>query len=94
VNETPVVTVVDSAVAPRKPQWPQYPLVFVTACLVGVLFGTLTAAIAALRADWARRHPEDAAELRRARRQVTRELRSSLPGNAAARHASPEPEIL
>ena len=94
VNETPVVTVVDSAVAPRKAQWPQYPLVFVTACLVGVILGTLAAAIAALRADWARRHPEDASELRRARRQVARELRDSLPGHGTARRASPEAEIL
>jgi uncharacterized protein involved in exopolysaccharide biosynthesis len=93
VNDTPVITVVDSAVGPRRAQWPQYALLFPTACLVGLTFGTLAAGVAALRADWAARHPEEAAELRRARHRVARDLRAPFAAKASRRGA-PETEIL
>jgi len=94
VNDTPVITVVDSAVAPRRAQWPRPPLVLAAACLVGVVLGTLAASVAALRADWAARHPDDAAALRRARRQMASDLRGAVAAKASPRRGTPGAEIL
>lgn len=65
VNNAPVVTPVDAAVAPVKPRWPRpFPLA-VLALVTALVVAALTAGTATLFADWAARNPTDAAELGR-----------------------------
>jgi uncharacterized protein involved in exopolysaccharide biosynthesis len=64
-NDAAMITTVDTAVAPRRAQWPRYGLAFVTAALVGAFLGLLAAGVATVLADWARRDPDAAAQFRR-----------------------------
>ena len=64
VNDAPVVTMVDSAVAPQRPRWPRPVPVAALAIVTGVVLGTLAAGTATLVRDWAQRNPADAAEVR------------------------------
>jgi uncharacterized protein involved in exopolysaccharide biosynthesis len=64
VNDAPVVTVVDTAVAPQRPRWPRPLPVAALAIVTGLVLGTLAAGTATLLRDWARRNPADAAEVR------------------------------
>jgi uncharacterized protein involved in exopolysaccharide biosynthesis len=66
VNNTPVITVVDQAVPPRRREWPRVALMLVAATVLGAGLGGLTAATRELAGHWARGHPEDAALLRAA----------------------------
>jgi uncharacterized protein involved in exopolysaccharide biosynthesis len=83
-NDAPVITRVDSAVPPRKKQWPQPVLVLPTVAFVGCLLGVLVAAAATLLADWAARHPEEASVLRAAFGGMRRDL---MPVGGRARRA-------
>ena len=78
INNTPVITIVDRAVAPRRPDWPQRALITATAVVLGVVLGGLSAAASELLTHWAHRNPADADALRRTARQVTAELRGIL----------------
>jgi hypothetical protein len=85
VNDAPVVTRVDSAVPPQRPQWPRPAPLAVLALSAGLVIGVLTAAVAALLADWAARNPDEATELRRLLgRGRRREEPLAPPGRAAA----------
>jgi len=78
INNTPVITVVDRAVAPRKPDWPQRTLITVTAAVLGVALGALWAAAGELLAHWAARNPAEADKLRQTLARVAAELRTAL----------------
>jgi len=78
INNTPVITTVDRAVAPRKPEWPQRALITVSAAVLGVALGAMWAAAADLLARWATRNPAEADTLRRTVGRVTAELRAAL----------------
>ncbi len=78
VNTTPVITVVDRAVPPRKPLWPRYGAIILTAAILGVGLGLLWAAARELTSHWARQHPADAAVLREAVRRIVREVSETL----------------
>jgi len=80
VNTTPVITVVDEAVAPRRREWPRLWLMLATAAMLGTGLGTLTAAFAELAGHWAREHPEQAMLLRTTLTRVLREIAGALPG--------------
>lgn len=79
VNTTPVITVVDRAVAPRRRDWPRRKLIVVTAGLLGTTLGLLWAAARELLANWARRNPGDAGLLRTAAARMAGEVRGTLP---------------
>lgn len=66
VNTTPVITVVDGAVPPRRREWPRPALVLPTATLLGAVLGILWAAARELLSQWARRNPDEAAVVRTA----------------------------
>jgi uncharacterized protein involved in exopolysaccharide biosynthesis len=85
VNDGPQITIVDSAISPRKKQWPRYGVTLIVASLIGVLAGLFAAAAAALYADWRGRNPEQAAGLDGAVAQVRRDL----PRLFSARRRSP-----
>lgn len=83
VNTTPVITVVDRAVAPRRREWPRPALILPTAALLGMMLGALWAAGSELLSHWARRHPDEADLLRKAAGGAARELRAAWsPGRA------------
>lgn len=62
-NDAALITVVDSAVAPVKPNWPKYSLLVPGALLFGVFVGVMIAGIAAVYADWSAREPAAARQL-------------------------------
>src|SRR5207249_1726384 len=68
VNTTPVITVVDGAVAPQRRQWPRPALILPTAALLGAVLGIFVAAARELVSQWAHRNPQEAAVLRTALR--------------------------
>jgi uncharacterized protein involved in exopolysaccharide biosynthesis len=74
VNDAALITVVDTAVAARRPEWPRPVVLFPAALIVGALVGVALAGIAALLADWARRNPEEAGDVRGAWAQLRSEL--------------------
>lgn len=74
VNTTPVITVVDRAVPPRKPLWPRRTAIVLTAGILGAGLGLLWAAARELASHWARQHPADAAGLRESVRRFLREV--------------------
>jgi uncharacterized protein involved in exopolysaccharide biosynthesis len=87
VNNTPVITVVDQAVPPRRREWPRVGLMLVAASVLGAGLGLLVAAAQVLAVDWARHNPEQAALLGAAFARVTREVRAVLPGRRRTRGA-------
>jgi uncharacterized protein involved in exopolysaccharide biosynthesis len=65
-NDAALITTVDSAVAPVKPYWPRYSLLLPGALLLGLFVGVMVAGIATIYADWSRRDPAAAQQLRAA----------------------------
>jgi uncharacterized protein involved in exopolysaccharide biosynthesis len=65
-NDAALITVVDSAVAPVKPYWPRYSLLLPGALLFGLFVGTMIAGVSTVYADWSRRDPAAAQQLRAA----------------------------
>jgi uncharacterized protein involved in exopolysaccharide biosynthesis len=61
-DDKPLITVVDTAVVPYKPEWPRYGLVGMSAIAVGLLIGLILAGIATLYSAWQARDPSDAQE--------------------------------
>lgn len=66
VNDAALVTPVDSAIAPQRPEWPRIGLTLASGTLIGILLGLVAAGIVTLVAEWARREPANAAQLRNA----------------------------
>lgn len=75
VNDAALITVVDSAVPPRKAQWPRYGILLVSTLTAGILLGLLFAGGAAILADWRARNPGPASHLTESVGRVKRELR-------------------
>jgi uncharacterized protein involved in exopolysaccharide biosynthesis len=78
VNDTPVITVVDRAVPPRKPLWPRHLLILLTAGVLGAGLGMLWAAARTVASHWAGQHPTDAAGLHDAAVQFRSEVGRAL----------------
>lgn len=85
INDAALITVVDSAVAPRKRQFPRIGLTLGVSVAVGLLLGLLCASIGAAFADWAREDPAGSAAVRNAARGLRDDLRA-LWRRAGARH--------
>jgi uncharacterized protein involved in exopolysaccharide biosynthesis len=87
INDAALITVVDSAVEPRKRQFPRIGLTLAVASVVGLVIGLMLAAIAAAAADWARQDPTSAAAVRGALSQAGTELRAIWRGLGSRRAA-------
>ena len=74
-----MITIVDRAVAPRRPEWPKPLLIAVTAAMLGAALGALWAAAGELLTHWARHNPAEAGLLRTTATRVAREVRGVLP---------------
>lgn len=78
VNNTPVITVVDRAVPPRRHEWPRRGLIGATAALLGAMLGVLWAALRELFARWGERNPAEARVLREAAARTRAEVSGAL----------------
>lgn len=67
-NDAALITVVDSAVTPQRPEWPRYTVLVPAALIGGAILGVLIAGVATVYADWTRREPLAARRLRSALR--------------------------
>ena len=65
-NDAALITIVDSAVVPVKPYWPRYSLLLPGALLFGLFVGMMVAGVSTVYADWSRRDPAAAQQLRAA----------------------------
>ena len=58
INDAALITVIDSAIPPRKAQWPRYGALLFSSTLVGIMLGLIVAGSLAVLADWRARNPE------------------------------------
>jgi len=75
VNTTPVITIVDRAIPPRRREWPRRVPIALGAAFIGLLLGLLVGAAREVGRHWARRNPDDASLLRGTLRRVRAEVR-------------------
>jgi uncharacterized protein involved in exopolysaccharide biosynthesis len=78
VNDAALITVVDSAVPPRKAQWPRYFLLLASTLLAGLILGFLVAGAGAILDDWRARNPDSAANLGGSLGRIRREIRGAF----------------
>jgi uncharacterized protein involved in exopolysaccharide biosynthesis len=78
INDAALITVIDSAVVPRKAQWPRYGVLLFSGTLVGLLMGVLVAGSAAVLADWRERNPDSWSDFRSALKTARAELGSMI----------------
>jgi uncharacterized protein involved in exopolysaccharide biosynthesis len=64
VNDVPMITVVDSAVAPTYRYWPKRTVMTIASVFIGMVLGILIAGSLALIGGWAERNPGEATDLR------------------------------
>ena len=64
INDAALITVIDTAITPRKAQWPRYGVASITGLSLGLLIGLLAAGCAAVLHDWRMRNPDDWDEFR------------------------------
>lgn len=65
INDAALITVIDTAVVPRKPEWPHYGSVTITGMALGLTAGFLLAGSLAVFAFWREQHPDEWAVLSR-----------------------------
>jgi uncharacterized protein involved in exopolysaccharide biosynthesis len=78
VNDAALITVVDSAVPPRKAQWPRYFLLLASTLIAGLILGFLVAGGGAILDDWRARNPDSAANLGGSFGRIRREIRGAF----------------
>jgi uncharacterized protein involved in exopolysaccharide biosynthesis len=66
INDAALITVIDTAVVPRKAQWPRYGAITITALALGLLAGFLLAGSLAVMEFWRDQNPEEWRRLRTA----------------------------
>lgn len=88
VNDAPLITVVDTAVAPRKRLRPRIGLLLFAGALVGAVLGLALAAGAAIAEHWSAHSRADADRLRRAWRDVGRDI-GGVGRRLVGRHSPP-----
>jgi uncharacterized protein involved in exopolysaccharide biosynthesis len=78
INDAALITIIDSAIVPRKALWPRYWVTLFTATAVGLLVGVLLAGSATILADWRRRNPASWGYLSTAVADVKSDLRAAF----------------
>jgi uncharacterized protein involved in exopolysaccharide biosynthesis len=59
INDAALITVIDTAVVPRKAQWPRYGIASITGFVLGLFLGVLGAGAAAVLEDWRVRNRDE-----------------------------------
>ena len=78
VNDAALITVVDSAVPPRKAQWPRYWILLASTLMAGLILGFLVAGAGAILEDWRARNPDSAANFDGSIGRIKREIRGAF----------------
>jgi len=91
INDAALITVIDSAVPPRKARWPRYGVMLFTATLLGMLAGLLLAGSATVMADWRQRNPAAYEDFHSAVTRLRRELRAAV--GLGRKDRSPKPSV-
>jgi uncharacterized protein involved in exopolysaccharide biosynthesis len=85
VNDAARITVVDAGVTPRKAEWPNYPILLMSALATGLFLGFIVAGTAAVLADWRERNPRNSSYLSSTIRNVKRDIRNAFRRSGARR---------
>jgi uncharacterized protein involved in exopolysaccharide biosynthesis len=91
INDAALITVIDSAVTPRKARWPRYGVMLFTATLLGIIAATLLAGSATVMADWRQRNPAAYEDFHSAVTTLKRELRAAI--GLGRKDRSPTPSV-
>lgn len=78
INDAALITVIDTAVVPRKAQWPRYGAITITGFALGLLAGFLLAGSLAVMEFWREHNPEEWKRLRSA----VSDLKRRKPGDS------------
>jgi uncharacterized protein involved in exopolysaccharide biosynthesis len=84
LNSAALITVVDSAVVPYKPQWPRYGVAIVGATVLALFAGMFVAGFAAVMDDWRGRDPDSARTFRDAFQRARADIGATLRGKRSA----------
>src|SRR5688572_9111259 len=87
INDAAIITVIDTAVAARKAQWPRYGAVLTTSLLIGLFAGLFFAGSAAVFEHWRVRNPAEWAALAESLNSEKAALRRML-GRGGSRHGN------
>ena len=85
VNDAARISVVDTGIPPRKPEWPDYPTLLLSALATGLFLGLIVAGTAAVLADWRARNPRSSSHLSSTFRNVRRDIRDAFKRSGARR---------
>jgi uncharacterized protein involved in exopolysaccharide biosynthesis len=78
VNDAPRISVIDSAIPPRKAEWPRYGVLLMSTVISGLFLGFILAGGAAILADWRTRNPSSTNYLSAAIRSTKSEIVNAL----------------
>ena len=78
INDAALITVIDTAIPPRKAQWPRYGALLMTSALLGLLLGVLIAGSLAVLADWRARNPESWSDFEHTLGRARSDVRSAM----------------
>lgn len=78
INDAALITVIDTAIPPRKAQWPRYGALLATATMLGLMLGLLVAGSLAVLADWRVRNPESWSDFEHTLGRARSDVRSAM----------------
>lgn len=78
INDAALITVIDTAIPPRKAQWPRYGALLFTAGALGLVLGILVAGSLAVLADWRVRNPESWSDFEHTLGRARSDVRSAM----------------
>lgn len=78
INDAALITVIDSAIPPRKAQWPRYGALLFTSTAIGLMLGLLVAGSIAVLADWRARNPESWSDFEHSLGRARSDVRSAI----------------
>lgn len=78
INDAALITVIDTAIAPRKAQWPSYGILLFTSTFLGLMIGLLVAGSLAVLADWRMRNPESWSDFEHTLGRARSDVRSAM----------------
>jgi uncharacterized protein involved in exopolysaccharide biosynthesis len=78
INDAALITVIDTAIPPRKAQWPRYGSLLFTASAIGIMLGLLIAGSLAVLYDWRLRNPESWSDFEHTLGRARSDVRSAM----------------
>jgi uncharacterized protein involved in exopolysaccharide biosynthesis len=78
INDAALITVIDTAIPPRKAQWPRYGALLFTSAALGLMLGLLVAGSIVVLADWRMRNPESWSDFEHTLGRARSDVRSAM----------------